>query len=71
MQRIHWIPAEGMRHAVLDRTDVEPPDPDRIDTLCGHHLKARDDELAWLWQTCGHCLREAHHYLANRQRTSG
>ncbi|GAA0509907.1 hypothetical protein GCM10011581_42840 [Saccharopolyspora subtropica] len=61
MHPFHWVPAEGQRHASLDfRPGGGYPTGMTVSTLCKQQLSADNSQLAWLWETCRDCNKEAH-----------
>ncbi|MEV6234802.1 zinc finger protein [Saccharopolyspora shandongensis] len=61
MYPFHWVPAAGQRHASLDERPCgcSYPTGTQVLTLCLQQLSADDSELAWFWDTCSECNREA------------
>ncbi|TDC90564.1 hypothetical protein E1161_18660 [Saccharopolyspora aridisoli] len=66
MYPFHWVPADGSRHASLDKRPWGNAYPSGmlVSTLCSQEVVADATEEAWLWQTCGDCHSEAHRVAA-------
>ncbi|MEU5847276.1 zinc finger protein [Saccharopolyspora shandongensis] len=62
MHPFRWVPADGERHATGDaRLAGAYTVGEQIDSLCGRSVTvAERTEIAWLWETCVDCNREAH-----------
>ncbi len=59
---VHWVPADGQRHASTDSKPVgcyAYPATWEVKTLCGLTVTAADGKPAWLWETCPTCNARA------------
>lgn len=63
MHPFFWRPAEGARHATLQR----PTPGESVTTLCGSTVALPEPtDVAWLWATCPDCNAVAHRVAASR-----
>ena len=66
MYPFHWVPADGWRHASLDKRPWGNAYPSGmlVNTLCSQEVVADATREAWLWKTCGDCHSEARRVAA-------